>query len=382
MLEVGAEGFFVGGFEAFDAVVDDVPVEDFFVDVGEEDAAGEFGHVGVFLDEGAGVEADGFLEVFGGDFGADGAAEFALEDVFAEGEVEADGGELDALLELLSVPKVGLAVAGDGDEGFLVGVFFGGAFEFAHAGAVVAVADVVGGDFEVALAHEFFLHEVLHVFDVDEGFFAFADAGGDGAGDVVGAGGVFFEGEEGARGGGFDFGFGPGDDVAVATNEAHGHGVGLFFEGDFAVVLEAALEDEGFGDVVGVVLDEGFFDEKVEVVLGELEGVAFLDLLHEVLGDAVGDGGDEGAVFVVEDGVVVALAGDEEVGEGFANGVGDVGEGELFFGGAVGDGDLGDGVAFGGEKGFAPVVGGEVGVGVVEAVTDDFFEGDVFFEGD
>ena len=123
MLEVGAEGFFVGGFEAFDAVVDDVPVEDFFVDVGEEDAAGEFGHVGVFLDEGAGVEADRFLEVFGGDLGADGAAEFALEDVFAEGEVEADGGELDALLELLSVPKVGLAVAGDGDEGFLVGVF-------------------------------------------------------------------------------------------------------------------------------------------------------------------------------------------------------------------------------------------------------------------
>ena len=123
MLEVAAEGFGVGGFEAFDAVADDVPVEDFFVDVREEDAAGEFGHVGVFLDEGAGVEADGFLEVFGGDFGADGAAEFALEFVFAEGELEADGGELDALLELLSVPEVGLAVAGDGDEGFLIWIF-------------------------------------------------------------------------------------------------------------------------------------------------------------------------------------------------------------------------------------------------------------------
>ena len=217
----------------------------------------------------------------------------------------------------------------------------------AHAGAVVAVADVVGGDFEVALAHEFFLHEVLHVFDVDEGFFAFADAGGDGAGDVVCSGGVEFKSKEGAGGGGFDFGFGPGDDVAVATNEAHGHGVGAFFDGDFAVVLEAALEDEGLGDVVGVVGDEGFLDEKVEVVLGELEGVAFLDLLHELLGDALGDVGDEGAVLVVEDAFVALFAGDEKVGEGFANGVGDVGEGELFFGSGVGDGDLGDGVALG-----------------------------------
>ena len=240
----------------------------------------------------------------------------------------------------------------------------------------------MSGDFEVALAHQFFLHEVLHVFDVDEGFFAFAHAGGDGFGDVVGGSGVFFEGEEGACGGGFDFGFGPRDDVAVATNETHRHGGGFFVEGDFAVVLKAALKDERFGDVVSVVLDEGFFDEKVEVVLAELEGVAFLHLLHEALGDAVRDGGDEAAVLVVEDGVVVALASDEEVGEGFANGVGDVGEGEVFFGGAVGDGDFGDGGAIVTGEGLTPVVWGEVFVGVLEAIGDDFFEGDIFFECD
>ena len=53
-----------GAAELLDAVVDDVPVEDFLVDVGEENAAGELGEVSILLDEALGIEDDGLAEVF------------------------------------------------------------------------------------------------------------------------------------------------------------------------------------------------------------------------------------------------------------------------------------------------------------------------------
>ena len=46
--------------------------------------------------------------------------------------------------------------------------------------------------------------------------------------------------------------------------------VRFFVDGDFAGAFERALEDEGLRDVVCVVLDKGFLDEEVEVVLAEL----------------------------------------------------------------------------------------------------------------
>lgn len=66
------------------------------------------------------------------------------------------------------------------------------------AGALVTIADVVCGDFEVALAHELILDVVLDVFDVDEGLVTSADVGGDGLGDGVCGAGVFFESQEGS----------------------------------------------------------------------------------------------------------------------------------------------------------------------------------------
>ena len=248
-----------------------------------------------------------------------------LDLFLGHGELEADHGELDALLEFSAVPEVGLAViGGDGDEGFLGGVLdFDGVVE-AEAGALVAVADVVSGNFEEALTHELLLNEVLDVFDVDEGLVAETDGGGDGMGDALSALGVFLDGEEGAGDSLLDLGLGPGNDVAIASDEADGHGVRLVGDGDFALEIEGALEDEGFGDVVGVVFDEGLLDEEVEVVLGELELAAALDLLHEGGRDTLGDAADKGAVFFGKDGVLGLVAGDEEVGEGAANGFGDV----------------------------------------------------------
>ena len=129
-----------------DAVREDVPAEDFLVDVGEEDAAGELGEVGVLLDEGLGVEDDGVLEVLFGDLVADGAAEFALDLGVGDAEVEADGGEGDALAEVGAVPEGGDAVVGgDGDHELL-----GrdprrwSSSSLAEAGALGAVEDVVG----------------------------------------------------------------------------------------------------------------------------------------------------------------------------------------------------------------------------------------------
>ena len=347
--EVGFEVLAMGFLERLDAIGLDVPGKDFFVNVGKEDAPGELGHVGVLFEEGLGVEDDGLFEIFAGDLGADGAAEFVLDLLLGHGELEADHRELNALFELGSVPELGGAVGGDGDEGLLGGVFHLDGIVEAEAGALVAVADVVSGNLEVSLAHEFVLNVVLDVFDMNEGLVAGADEVGDGLGDGVCGGGVFLEGEEGTRDGLLDLGLGPGDDVAVAPDEANGHFVGFLVDGDLAFHVERALEDEGLGDVVSVVFDEGLLDEEVEVVLGELELAAALELAHERGGNAIGDGGDEGAVLLGEDVVLGLVAGDEEVGEGAADGVGDVGEGEDFVGTTAGDGDFRNGGAlFGG----------------------------------
>jgi hypothetical protein len=169
VLEVGFEGGFMGLLQFVDAVAEDGPVEYFLVDVGEQDAAGEFREVGVLLDECLGVEDDGVFEVFFGDLVADGAAEFALDFGFADVEVEADGSVGNALAEITAIPERGDAVViDDGDHQLLVGVLSEVLLLLAHAGALVAVADVVGGGLEVALAHEFLLDHVLDILDVDE----------------------------------------------------------------------------------------------------------------------------------------------------------------------------------------------------------------------
>jgi hypothetical protein len=93
-----------------DAVADDVPAEDLLVDVGELDAAGELGEVGVLLDQGLRVEDDGGIQVLLGNLVVDGAAELGLDLVGGEAEVEADAGELDALAEVGAVPEDVFAV--------------------------------------------------------------------------------------------------------------------------------------------------------------------------------------------------------------------------------------------------------------------------------
>ena len=60
-----------------DAVAEDVPAEDLLVDVGELDAAGELGKIGVPLDQGLRVENDGGVEVLLGDLVVHGTEQLA-----------------------------------------------------------------------------------------------------------------------------------------------------------------------------------------------------------------------------------------------------------------------------------------------------------------
>lgn len=78
------------------------------------------------------------------------------------------------------------------------------------------------------------------------------------------------EGEEGFVDGDFDFLFVEGDDLVIVMDDVdggegcEGFGVGVEFVG--------VVEEKVFGDVVGVVVDEGFFEEFVEIVEGNVEG--------------------------------------------------------------------------------------------------------------
>ena len=75
----------------------------------------------------------------------------------------------------------------------------------AVAGALGAVENVALGDFVITLSHEFLLHQILHILDVNERRLAGADALGDATRDRCGGGGIFFHVEERAAAGVLDF---------------------------------------------------------------------------------------------------------------------------------------------------------------------------------
>jgi len=134
-------------------------------------------------------------------------------------------------------------------------------------------------------------------------------------------------------------------------------------------------EGEGLGDVVGFIFEEGFFDEEIEVGLGEAEAAVGFEGVGEGGGDGVGDVRHELAIDVGEDGNFVLAAGNEKVGEGVTDGVGDVFEREVGVDGAAGDGDVSDRGAFLGGEDAAPV---EAPVDEGEAVRYYLLEGEVF----
>ena len=222
----------MGITESFNAVALNFPIKDFFVNVGEHDASRELGEVSITLDERTGIQNDCVFQNVLGHLGSKGSAKLALDLKSVEIEIETDGCKLNPLPQLGAIPENTLAIAlGDHDKGFLdiIGLRFGLRLDnvLAVAGALSAVEDIALGDFVVALAHEFLLHEVLHIFDVDECGVAGADALAHSAGNRCGGLGVFFHGEERAATGSFNFRFHPGDNSPITTDQPNIHRLDL-----------------------------------------------------------------------------------------------------------------------------------------------------------
>ena len=337
--EVLLEGFLVELLQLAGAVGQDVPTEDFLVNVGELDTAGKLGEIGVLLDEGLRVEDDGLVEVLLGDLVEDGAEELHFDFLGGEAEGEADGAELDALFEVLTVPEfVGAVGLFDHDHGGLVGgsdVAKGGSITLVVVVGFVPVFVALGaiknvglGDFEVAGFHELLLHDVLDLFDMHKGLLGAENAGGDGFGDVDGGGGVLLQGEEAFAHGDLNLLVDVRDDLVGATDDADTGGGVAGAGGELA----GAVEEEALGNVVGGVVDEGLLDELVEVVEGDLEVGVLEGLCGEVGGDFLDDGADEALGFGGED-ISLLAAGEVDVGHGVADGLGNLAQVEFTFAG-------------------------------------------------
>ena len=120
VLQVLAEGALVEVLQLADAVLHDVPAEHLLVEVGELDAAGEPGEVGVLLDQGLRVEDDRGVEVLLGDLVVDRAPQLGLDLLVGQAEVQADARELDPLAQVGAVPEGIVAVGSlDDDHGGL-----------------------------------------------------------------------------------------------------------------------------------------------------------------------------------------------------------------------------------------------------------------------
>ena len=226
--KIALEGLAMGITETFDAVALDFPIEDFLVNVGEHDTSRELGEVSISLDERAGIQDDCVFQDVLGHLGGKGSAKLALDVERVEVQIEANHRKLDSLTQLGAIPESALTIAlHDHDEGFLeiAGLRLGFRFNdfLAVTGALGAVENIALGDFVIALAHEFLLHEILHILDVNECRVAGTNALTDSPGDRCGGLGIFLHGKERAAAGGLDFGFHPRNNSAIAANQANIH---------------------------------------------------------------------------------------------------------------------------------------------------------------
>ena len=87
----------------------------------------------------------------------------------------------------------------------MVRVFLRGFIE-THLSALSTVEDVGFCSLKVSLAHEFLLHDVLHVFNVGKGGFTIADGLGNGIGNFHRGFWIFLDGEESFSNSDLDFG--------------------------------------------------------------------------------------------------------------------------------------------------------------------------------
>ena len=272
VFEVFLEGALMNRLEGSDAISHYVPTEDFLIKVGQLDAAGELGEIGILFDQGLRIEDDGRIEVLLRDLVVSGAAQLDFDLLVGEVQVQADAGELDALAEIFPIPKlIGAIGLDDHDHRSLGGSINrrSGVLEGPRL-TVIAGRTALGAEQDVGLCHlemagfhEFLLHHVLNLLDVHEGLLGAVSPGRHGFGDGNGRGGIALEGQEGLADGDLNLLFAPRHDLIVTPNDPQG---GNRRAGAVDGDLARPIEQETLGDKIVVVVDQGFLNELVEGV--------------------------------------------------------------------------------------------------------------------
>ena len=182
--EVASERIAVSGFDASNAIAQDIPAQHFFVNVREQNATSEFREIGILFNHRASIENDRLLEIIGRNFRTDRATQLAFDFIFRKAQIQTDRSKGNALLEISSVPESRLTVlVGDHDHRLLIDVLHHFLLLTAIARAFEAIRHISTHGLQVTGATQLFLDHVLHVLDVDKSLFASAHTLGHRLGD-------------------------------------------------------------------------------------------------------------------------------------------------------------------------------------------------------
>ena len=175
-----------------------------------------------------------------------------------------------------------------------------------------AVKDVRLSHLEMTLAHHLFLDGVLHVFDVDEGLPADVEAIGDRTCDVDCGLGVEVQREERLTHSDLDLGLTPRHDLTVAADQTNGDWLALV--GAQGLIT---TEHEAAGYIVRIALDECFFNQQMDIVRGQLERAALIDLSGQDCAHTVCDLGNKLLIHIGKN--VLLITRQEQIGQGSAD---------------------------------------------------------------
>ena len=304
--QITFKGLAMGITKHLDAVTLYFPIQNFLVNIRQHDASRKLGKIGIALDERPRIQNDRIFQDVFSHLGGEGSAQLALDLKGVEIEIETDGRKLNPFSQLGAIPENTLAITlGDHDEGFLdfAGLGFGLGFNsnFAVTGTLGTIENVALGDLVITLPHDFFLHEILHVFNMNKRRVAGAHAVAHPTSDGCGGFSIFLHGKEGAAASGLDLGFHPRNDRSIAANQANIQRLCLLRQRGCTSGADRAFKNEAFGDIVRIIFNEGFFNKEREIMLREAKRAALLRLLGQTQSHGVGDIRYEAAILLIED---------------------------------------------------------------------------------
>ena len=173
--------------------------------------------------------------------------------------------------------------------------------------------------------HELFLHDVLDLFDVDEGLLGRVEALGHGFRDADGRSRVLMLREESLPDGDFHLLFAPRNHLLVAPDDLEGALDRIAVQRNLA----GAVHQKALGNDVVVVVHEGLLDEFVQGIEGQAYGVTYPAQIRQIRDQFTANACHPGAVVVGKD--LLVATGDTNVGERLTESIGDFADHELLF---------------------------------------------------